>query len=94
MGWLEQVTVLWSQSLLIFRLNITHIDPTKTYSFFLEPVHISYQSYVANKLKKRGSFHSFASHEKGAFISASTGLCQPGSLSLIIVDLSHTTLMR
>jgi hypothetical protein len=31
-----------------------HVDPFKTYSFFLEPVHISYQSYVENKLEKRG----------------------------------------
>ncbi|UTE77492.1 transposase [Rossellomorea sp. KS-H15a] len=31
-----------------------HVDPSKTYSFFLEPVHISYQSYVEHKLEKRG----------------------------------------
>jgi putative transposase len=34
-----------------------HVDPFKTYSFFLEPVHISYQSYVENKLEKRGSLY-------------------------------------
>jgi putative transposase len=43
----------WSSypSYISYALN-PHTDHTKTYSYFTEPVHLNYQSYVENKLEQ------------------------------------------